>query len=379
MIWKNYKKRYGARRFGTGLGLALWILLAGGQCLALDESCGSDDTDCRLEPLLAAYLVIESVSFRPPACGTLNPADYAEEGDGVLTALVFVGPISLTQSLQYDAGFVNRPLHLIGCEPALVSSSISVNAGPPTAVSESYTYNGLGQVTAKVLNVPGATFRVDVSYALNDYPALIRGDCQVGVSESSTINMDYDILSRALSVNQFRPLNCDASAPNQRVITSALGYTGLERPPTSSNTTVVETTAAAVNTTTTIAASAAITRDSGSRLTRRNQSEDVTVVVSSPASSINFARNFSFDYTYDSQGRMTQFVGTRGPTTNATINYTYDSAGRVVGMNSTGTSSGMAANSTDTFTYDANGNVSTHVSNFTIGPTNTISTYTFAY
>lgn len=365
---------------------AAWIFLlvlalaTGGaaNCLALDEECSSAETDCELGSLLATYLAIEATSFRPPDCGLYGPALHIDQNDGLLNSLQFVGPVSLSGSLNYDAGFVNRPLHLIGCTPALVSASISVNAGAPTAVTEAYSYNSIGLVTRRILTTSTAVFLVDVEYAANDYPFIVAGDCQNAAVGRSISRLDYDLISRPFAFTQSRPLNCDAGSPNSRSITSTAGYEGALRSAVAGSTRLVESTGT-VTSTSDVVTTANFTRDSAGRLTRRDQTDQITTVVSSPASTTSVTQSVIFTYTYDSEGRMTQFVGNRGPNTNAVINYGYDASGRVISMNSTGQQSAVAANSTDSFTYDAAGRILTHSSNFTLGANNIVTGYTFSY
>lgn len=360
------------------LWLTLLIFVGGSGCLAIESDCGSDDNDCQLQPLLLTYLAIEALSFRPPPCGTFAPAHYIEENDGLLSALAFAGPISLAGSLTYDAGFVNRPLHLIGCTPALVSGAVSVNAAPPVQITEAYTYNSIGLSTTRLLTTNADSFRVDVGYAPADFPASIQGDCAPGVAGRSLLLLEYDFFQRTTRFSENRPTNCIAANPNSRVVSSVAAYTGLARPVTSSDTDIVEVSTTATITTDIVSA-ASFTRDSAGRLTRRDQTDSFTVVISNPPMTNSQSRVFAFNYTYDGLGRVMQFSGNRGPTTNAVITYTYDDQSRVIGMASTGLQSAAAATSTDTFTYDAAGRVSLHISNFTVGPTNIITTFTFSY
>ncbi|MEQ9365586.1 MAG: hypothetical protein RIF32_15170 [Leptospirales bacterium] len=366
------------RRASVVLGLlALIVAVSGTQCLALSDDCGAKATDCELQPLLVAYLTIEAYSFRPPPCGTFGPARQIEENDGLLSSLAFVGPVSIAGSLAYDAGFVNRPLHLVGCTPALVSASISVNAAPAVLITEGYIYNSVRLSTRRLLTTNAGSFTIDVAYGLNDYPETIMGDCQVGASGRSLIQHAYDILSRPIAFAQTRPMNSDTANPNSRVITSSASYPGVDRGASLLITKFVE--ASATNTTTTdIVSTASYIRDGNGRLTRRDQTDQIALVTTNPATSSNQTRTFTFTYTHDELGRMTQFSGDRGPNTNAVIDYTYDAADRVIGMSSTGMASGVAANSTDSFTYGANGDILTHLSNFTIGATTTVASFTFS-
>lgn len=369
------------RNIPARMGYALLVALAlsSAQCLGLEQDCTSGSTDCETLPVLATYLVLESLSFRPPACGTFGPASYVDRSDGLLALFATAGPVSLAPNLPYEAGFLNRPLHLIGCTPAEVKGSISVNAGPATEIREQYSYSNTSMPVNRRLTVGGAnSFNVDVGYSATDYPTRIAGDCGNLPGESSVTQANYELFSRLAQFGEQRPENCDAGSAAGRQTSSFGVYRDSGGSPNYTIARVVETNAG-VTTTIAIESNMTYTRDGANRLTRREQFDQIAITVSSPPTVNNGDRAFVFNYTYDENGRVTAFSGNRGAGTNATIHYGYDSAGRVVSMSSTGMQAGQAASSTDTFVYDRSGRISSHVSSFTLGANTTVINFSFSY
>ncbi len=359
--------------------LLLALALFPAQCLVLEEDCESGSTDCDTLPVVAAYLLLEAYSFRPPACGTFGPANYVDSSDGLLALFTTSGPISLAPNLPYESGFLNRPLHLIGCTPAEVNGSISVNAAPATSIREQYTYSNVNMPAKRILTVGGVSrFNVDISYSPTDYPARVAGECGNLPGELSVTQAGYDLFSRLIQFGEQRPENCDAGATTGRQTSNFSLYDSGITSPRYANTSVVESNAG-VTTNIAIDSNITYTRDSANRLTRREQADQILITVTPTGVTNNSDRTFTFNYTYDENGRVTVFSGDRGANTSATINYTYDSAGRVVAMSSTGMQSSIAASSTDTFVYDSSGRITSHVSNFTLGPNNTVINFSFSY
>ena len=365
-------------RVARMVGLTVLCGIAGPACLAFDSDCGSDRNQCELEPLLLTYLAIEDLSFRPMACGTYAPAKQAEENDAMLLALPSMGPVSFTGILEYDTGFLNQPLHLVGCTPARVTSSQSVNAGTATALTETYFYNSQNLVVYHAATTSSGTFVADVAYSPTEYATYIRGDCANLAGSSRIAMLSYDLLQRPVTLTQTRPENCQASSPAGLSVSASAFYSDYSRL-TSAYKIDASATSAGIVTVDNNTANVTYTRDAAGRILTRNQDESQTRTTTPPGSIVTQSRSFTFTLTYDSLGRVTQFIGSRGTNTNATINYTYDSGNRVTGITTNGQKSGTAANSTDTYTYDSQGRIISHTSNYTLGATNTVTNYTYSY
>ena len=356
------------------------LLLAGPgtACLADQDECGGNRGDCELAPVLATYLAFENFSFRVGACGTFGPADWAIYEDAMQIHLPVVGPVSVVNALNYDVGILNRPFHLIGCEPRVVHSSQSVNAGAAVARSEFYIYRPEPLVGQRIITTPMGTFTANVLYSPADYPVLLESECPNIPGTFTRTITTYDVWQRTYSFRQARPANCDAPGDAQRTIEASLAYNDNSRLPYYTDTLLTEV-SGGTTTVTVVRSTTTYTRGSGGRILSRNQTDDITQTVTPPGTTATTTRTLAFNYTYDSAGRVSQFVGNRGPTTNSTITYGYDAANRLTSIMSTGQASGAAANSSEIFTYDASGRITAHTSNVVLGPNTLNATFTFEY